>query len=577
MRGWLTEQHSTFFHSSLRYDETTLGTDGLYSGNIAEWEWRRGPGSQANAWALSYDGASRMTDARRYTGSLASSATMTASTSAEVNPFSERAISYDRNGNITALTRYGQAAASAEDILAYTYSGNRIASIANTGTLGGGGSYSHDANGNVTHDGLAGLDLQYNLLNLTKRISSGGTTLADYHYLADGTRAAAERGDGTGVQYRGSLIYTKEADGGLELDCALTSGGRIANDAGTLQVQHFIRDHLGSVRTVVDGSTGDVLETSDYLPFGKRWELTGGQAAQTITDPTNRWRFSGKETQSFYNPAIPYNDFGARLHDPRTGRWLGVDPMAEKYYSLSMFGYCAGNPIKNTDYNGADIWDKIAGVFIGVTSNVLPVPGLRDAYSPNDPLDYNSSLMAADKASTMVGEAMIAAGIAASAAGKDGAAVGLAVTASGVGTPEGIAISTVSGTAAVAGDATAFAGGYLMFNAQKNSSEGYSRGNKTASSSREGRREAMREEGIPTSMQPKSQSKNASGYEYRYEIESSYGKRIQKSVQQQTLDSSHPGENHWEAGTIKIRDKQVQYNRYDRPRLENKNKSKVNY
>ena len=71
-----------------------------------------------------------MTDARRYTGSLASSANMTASTSAEVNPFSERAISYDRNGNITALTRYGQAAASAEDILAYTYSMNRIASIA---------------------------------------------------------------------------------------------------------------------------------------------------------------------------------------------------------------------------------------------------------------------------------------------------------------------------------------------------------------------------------------------------------------------------------------------------------------
>ena len=39
MRGWLTEQHSPLFHSSLRYDETTLGTDGLYSGNIAEWEW----------------------------------------------------------------------------------------------------------------------------------------------------------------------------------------------------------------------------------------------------------------------------------------------------------------------------------------------------------------------------------------------------------------------------------------------------------------------------------------------------------------------------------------------------------
>ena len=54
-----------------------------------------------------------------------------------------------------------------------------------------------------------------------------------------------------------------------------------------------------------------------------------GQAAQTVTDPTNRWRFSGKETQSFYNPAIPYNDFGARLHDPRTGRCI-VNPKREE-------------------------------------------------------------------------------------------------------------------------------------------------------------------------------------------------------------------------------------------------------
>ncbi|MCQ2161906.1 MAG: RHS repeat-associated core domain-containing protein [Bacteroidales bacterium] len=149
-----------------------------------------------------------------------------------------------------------------------------------------------------------------------------------------------------------STKLPKEANGSLELDCALTSGGRIANDAGTLQVQHFIRDHLGSVRTIVDGSTGDVLETSDYLPFGKRWELTGGQSSQTVTDPTNRWRFSGKETQSFYNPAIPYNDFGARLHDPRTGRWLGVDPLAEKYYDLSTYMYCAGNPIRYYDSLG---------------------------------------------------------------------------------------------------------------------------------------------------------------------------------------------------------------------------------
>lgn len=31
-----------------------------------------------------------------------------------------------------------------------------------------------------------------------------------------------------------------------------------------------VSDHLGSVRVVVDGDTGTVIEASDYYPFGKR-------------------------------------------------------------------------------------------------------------------------------------------------------------------------------------------------------------------------------------------------------------------------------------------------------------------
>ena len=61
--------------------------------------------------------------------------------------------------------------------------------------------------------------------------------------------------------------------------------------------------------------------------------------------------------------------------------------------------------------------------------------------------------------------------------------------------------------------------------------------------SRAARREVMREQGIPTSQQPKSQSKNASGREYRYEISIEYGKKKEKSVQQQTLTAAmriHP-------------------------------------
>jgi RHS repeat-associated protein len=95
--------------------------------------------------------------------------------------------------------------------------------------------------------------------------------------------------------------------------------------------------------------------------------------------------------------------------------------------------------------------------------------------------------------------------------------------------------------------------------------------------SRAARREAMRREGIPTSQQPISQSRNSSGREYRYETPRSGGGTEIKSVQQQTMDRSHPGQGHWEAGGVKVTDTgAVRLNDYGRPKLKNQ-KSKVDY
>jgi len=95
---------------------------------------------------------------------------------------------------------------------------------------------------------------------------------------------------------------------------------------------------------------------------------------------------------------------------------------------------------------------------------------------------------------------------------------------------------------------------------------------------RAARREAMRQDGIPTSQQPVSQSKNASGREYQYETPKPGGVTQTKSVQQQTKDSSHPGQGHWEAGTVKTDPVtgDVRMNNYGRPKLQN-NKSEVDY
>ncbi len=47
-------------------------------------------------------------------------------------------------------------------------------------------------------------------------------------------------------------------------------------------------------------------------------------------------------------------DFGARYYDPELCRWTSVDPMAEKYYGISPYGYCNDNPISFIDPTSTD-------------------------------------------------------------------------------------------------------------------------------------------------------------------------------------------------------------------------------
>ena len=412
IRDQLTGLNSSVFSMTLRYQKPTLGSVPKYNGGISEWEWNHGAGAETNAWSLSYDGVGRLTDARRFVSGV------------QTNSFSERSITYDRNSNALTLTRYGENAATPEEILAYSYDGNLLSGISNTGASGGGGQYTHDANGNMTHEGLSGLDIVYNEQNLTRRISSGGTTLAEYEYLADGTKLRALDGGGNGYQYRGSLIYTQTAgqtgSPAITLDCAVTSAGRIvrentADGSSTYKVQHYLRDHLGSVRAVIDGDTGTVIEASDYYPFGKRIQVTapvsepvgGSQYASepavapvapatsvASTSSPNRWLFSGKESQSFLYANIPLLDFGARMYNPTIARWTTSDPMSEKYYGISPYVYCLGNPISIIDPNGMDIWT------MDEKGNVVWVKESDDHrlyYMNNDGLLYDDYVSVSDR------------------------------------------------------------------------------------------------------------------------------------------------------------------------------------
>ena len=63
--------------------------------------------------------------------------------------------------------------------------------------------------------------------------------------------------------------------------------------------------------------------------------------------------FSGKEKDA----ETGYGYFGARYMDHELmSMWLSIDPMADKYPSISPYAYCAWNPVKLVDPDGMD-WD----------------------------------------------------------------------------------------------------------------------------------------------------------------------------------------------------------------------------
>ena len=76
-------------------------------------------------------------------------------------------------------------------------------------------------------------------------------------------------------------------------------------------------------------------------------------ANYSLLTANSSYTFSAKERDA--ETGLSY--FGSRYYSSDLSIWLSVDPMSDKYPSLSPYTYCADNPVKLVDPNGEDIWE----------------------------------------------------------------------------------------------------------------------------------------------------------------------------------------------------------------------------
>ncbi len=103
-----------------------------------------------------------------------------------------------------------------------------------------------------------------------------------------------------------------------------------------------VRDHLGNVRVVFD-EDWDTEQVTHYYPFGGIMAESSGQSVQP-------WKYGGKELDRTHG--LDAYDFGARTYFADRMQWGQMDPLCEKYYSISPYAYCGGNPVIYKDILG---------------------------------------------------------------------------------------------------------------------------------------------------------------------------------------------------------------------------------
>ena len=103
---------------------------------------------------------------------------------------------------------------------------------------------------------------------------------------------------------------------------------------------------------------GSVCQITNYYASG----LPYFDQYSNKNEELQPYKYNGKEYDRMHG--LNLYDYSARQYDPAIGQFTSMDPLCEKYYHISPYAYCAGNPVNRIDPDGEDIWelDKMGNV-----------------------------------------------------------------------------------------------------------------------------------------------------------------------------------------------------------------------
>ncbi|WP_276803550.1 RHS repeat domain-containing protein [Odoribacter laneus] len=344
--GMLTAAVAAHFSYNLDYEEINIsGATPRYDKNINAVRWKYG-NEKDQAYIYEYDPLKYLVSAHYlekrnevWQNSLGS--------------YNVQGLTYDDNGNLTRLKRYGSDGSLMNDLV-YHYNNlqNRNVITKITDKNVNSSEYIYDKLGNMIFDGRREVNISYNLLNLPYKINKDSENII-YIYSASGEKLAQKKGSSF-TYYRHVMVYE-----GDKLSYIMHPQGFVRKSNNDYLYSYLLMDHLGSSRVLLEAVNDSLIavQQTDYYPFGKAFEHHNLNR--------NKYLYSGKEFQdiSLGGSMLSLYDFGARYYDPEIGRWFNVDPALQL---ISPYGYCGNNPIQNIDPDGEFMLGFITGMFRGI-------------------------------------------------------------------------------------------------------------------------------------------------------------------------------------------------------------------